>query len=89
MNSPVTVLNMPNGTEDLMAAGIGVEVPNNFNPDEQMKEVIFPEAHRFQISRFEIVGPGNAILFLMEPPHDLDKVHNYEVYFRAVCYQQT
>ena len=84
MNSPVTVLNMPNGTEDLMAAGIGVEVPNNFNPDEQMKEVIFPEAHRFQISRFEIVGPGNAILFLMEPPHDLDKVHNYEVYFRAV-----
>ena len=83
MNSPVTVLAMPPGTEDMLAAGIGVAVPNAFDSDNQMQEVIFPKEHVVQISRFEIVGPGNAILYLMEPPHDVEKVHNYEIYFRG------
>ena len=57
MNSPVTVLNMPNGTEDIMKEGITIEVPNSFSADDQMQDLHFPEQNATQISRFEIVGP--------------------------------
>ena len=83
MNSPVTVLNMPNGTEDILSQGITIEVPNSFSAEEQMLELHFPEQNAIQISRFEIVSPGNAILYLIEPPHDPNFIYNYRVYFRA------
>lgn len=84
MNSPVTVLNMPNGTEDILSQGITIEVPNSFSAENQMLELHFPDENRTQISRFEIVGPGNAILYLLEPPEEPGTIYNYEVYFRSL-----
>ena len=61
-----------------LAALKGVEVPNDFNAIDQMQEIVFPIQGAIQISRFEIVGEGNAVMFLMEPPTDHDRVHSYK-----------
>ena len=73
---------MPEGTEDMLSAGIGVSVPNTFSED-QFNDLIFPEEGQVQISRFEIVGPGNAVLLILEPPPSMTKVHSYQLYFRG------
>ena len=66
-----------------MAEGINIEVPNSFSAEDQMNDLHFPEQNATQISRFEIVGPGNAVLYLIEPPHTPGVVYNYKVTFRG------
>ena len=82
VNSAVTVLNMPNGTDEILKSGMGLAIPNDFSADNQMMELHFPDEGVLQVSRFEIVGPGNAILMVYEPPHLEDTSVHYEVFIK-------
>ena len=59
-----------------------MQIPNDFSAEDQMMELHFPDEGVLQVSRFEIVGPGNAVLMVYEPPHLEDTTVHYEVFIR-------